>query len=247
MSEPVVFIHGFGGSGGIWQWQQDYFAASRKVILVDLPGHGSCPWKNEGLDEMARLVAAQCREAGASSVDIVASSFGGLVAIKLAEGYPGLVRRIVFAGALPRFTGTDNFPAGLVPAKIRKLAAQLQGDTAVVLDMFVRSLFTRKEKERPRYFQIKELRAQSPLPTLEGLLGILDLLETEDLREQFKQLAQPCLFITGDSDPICPMAVAGPLNALLPSMRVELLKDVSHFPFLSIPEVFNRRVERFFQ
>ncbi len=247
MHDPIVFIHGFGGCSSIWQWQKEYFSAGRKVLLIDLPGHGGRPWNGENLEDMARLVHAQCREEGVALTDIVASSFGGLVAVKLSELYPDFVRRIVFAGALPRFTVTEGFPAGLDPARIRKLAGQLDKDIGTVLDMFFRSLFTRKEKERPRYFQVKQLRCQSPLPCREGLLGVLAMLGTEDLRPELSRLTQPCLFITGDSDPICPSAVIEPLRRLLPSLQVEALKDVAHFPFLSIPDVFNRRVERFLQ
>ncbi|MBF0595664.1 MAG: alpha/beta hydrolase [Candidatus Omnitrophica bacterium] len=246
MSEPIVFIHGFGGCSSLWQWQQDYFV-DRQTVAIDLPGHGICPWKGETLDEMARLVHTQCLQAGISLTDIVASSFGGMVAVKICELYPDFARRIVFCGALPRFTATDDFPAGLNTEKIRKLAGQCEGDIGSILDVFFRSLFTRKEKERARYFQIKELRVKSPLPTKEGLLGVLNLLESEDVRFQFSRLKQPSLFIVGDSDPICPLKVVEPMRVLLPSIQVEALKEVGHFPFLSIPEVFNRRMERFLQ
>lgn len=247
MNEPIVFIHGFGGSAALWQWQEEYFSPGRKVFAIDLPGHGSRPWKGENLEEMARGVYRQCRDAGVDSSDLVASSFGGLVAIKLCELYPDFVRRIVLSGALPRFTAADDFPAGLNAEKIRKLAGQFDGDVGTVLDIFFRSLFTRKEKERQRYYQIRDLRLKSPLPSREGLRGVLDMLEKEDCRHQLARLTQPCLFITGDSDPICPLTVAEALRVLLPSIRIEVLKDVAHFPFLSIPEVFNRRVERFLQ
>ncbi|MBF0386607.1 MAG: alpha/beta hydrolase [Candidatus Omnitrophica bacterium] len=247
MSEAMVFIHGFGGGASLWQWQKEHFAPGRQVVLIDLPGHGARPWQGESLEDMARLVYKECQDQGISSADVVGSSFGGLVVIKLAELYPDLVRRIVLAGALPKFTATEGFPAGLNAEKIRKLAGQVEGDIGTILDIFFRSLFSRKEKERPRYFQVKELRCQSPLPSRAGLLGVLNLLEKEDLRPQLAGLKQPALFIMGDSDPICPLALVEPLRALASALQIEVLKDVAHFPFLSIPEVFNRRVERFLQ
>ncbi len=247
MSDPLVFIHGFGGSSGLWRWQAEYFSARGNVVAVDLPGHGQRLWKGESLEEMAVQVRAQCREAGIASVDMVASSFGGLVAVRVCDLFPGFVRRLVLTGALPRFMAADDFPAGLDTAKIRKLAGQCAGDIGTVLDIFFRSLFTRKEKERPRYFQIRELRAGSLLPSREGLLGVLALLEKEDLRPEFARLSPACLLIAGDSDPLCPLAVVESLRSLLPTLELEVLKDVAHFPFLSIPDVFNRRVERFLQ
>ena len=247
MGKAIIFIHGFGGFADIWRWQKEYFSVGNSVLSIDLPGHGVRPWNGESLEDMARIVHQECQGAGIQSADIVASSFGGLVALKVCELFPDLVHRAVYAGALPRFTAVEGFPAGLDPERIRKLAGQFQGNVGTVLDMFFRSLFTRKEKERPRYFQVKEIRSSAPLPQREALFGVLDMLEKDDLRPQLAALDKPALFIFGDTDYICPLAVVEPLRQLCPSAQIEVLKDVGHFPFLSIPEVFNRRVERFLQ
>lgn len=42
MSNPIVFIHGSGGSAANWQFQTDYFG-SQQTIALDLPGHGQRP------------------------------------------------------------------------------------------------------------------------------------------------------------------------------------------------------------
>ena len=38
---PVVFIHGWGGSGDAWDYQVLDLAPSHRCITVDLRGHGS--------------------------------------------------------------------------------------------------------------------------------------------------------------------------------------------------------------
>ncbi len=39
MSNPIVFIHGSGGSAANWQFQTSYFGP-QQAIAIDLPGHG---------------------------------------------------------------------------------------------------------------------------------------------------------------------------------------------------------------
>jgi pimeloyl-ACP methyl ester esterase len=245
MNSGMVFIHGFGCSADIWRWQTGYFSAHRQVLAVNLPGHGGRPWQGENLNAMVALVYEECRESGLLSADIVASSFGGLVAIKLCELYPDFPRRLVFAGALPKFTGVDDFPAGLNVKGIRRMAGQLQTDVGGVLDIFFRSILTIQERESAQYGLIKELRRAAPLPECEALLRFLDILEQEDMRTRLSALNVFSLFLFGDSDPICPLTVAEPLRKLCPMGRIEAFKNTGHFPFLTIPEVFNRRVERF--
>lgn len=42
MSNPIVFIHGSGGSAANWQFQSSYFGP-QQAIAIDLPGHGQRP------------------------------------------------------------------------------------------------------------------------------------------------------------------------------------------------------------
>ncbi len=247
MNRPIIFLHGFGGSGLIWQWQVDYFSCRHRVMAVDLPGHGLCPWNNENLAGMAAHVRQQCEKAGipVEEVDLVASSFGGLVALKFVELYPESVHKLVLTGSLPKFVAVENYPAGLEAGAIHKLARQCERNVGSVLDMFFRSVCTTKERESAQYSRVKALRGNLRLPERDALLGVLSILEKEDLREVLHQWHKPCLFLLGDSDPVCPVSVVEPLRRGCSCVQVEILKGVGHFPFLTIPEVFNRRVERF--
>lgn len=41
--QPLLLVHGLGGSRGSWDTIAPALARSRKVIALDLPGHGQTP------------------------------------------------------------------------------------------------------------------------------------------------------------------------------------------------------------
>ena len=98
---PVVLLHGLGGSSSNWALLAPELARTRRVLVLDLPGHGrSAPLPAApGLGSYADAVAAVVEREGLGRVDLVGHSFGGLVSIRLAARRPELVRRVVLAAA----------------------------------------------------------------------------------------------------------------------------------------------------
>ena len=235
-----LFIHGFGGSAGRWVSQIEYCRPLGRVLAVDLPGHGNAPWQNETLGQMADGVGeALDRQAIDRNVIVVASSFGGLVALDLWQKRPQFFKRIVFVGSVPRFTWTEDFPAGLNAAKISSLRAQLARDFIVGLDAFFRGLFTPRERTSPRYAFIKQIRKEAPPPSIDALNVFLDILGEQDLRSVLQTVTVPVDFVLGDADYICPPVVVDPLRMLCPYAKITVMPGCGHLPFLSEPDAFN--------
>lgn len=112
---PVLLLHGFASSAEMnWQstgWINALTEAGRKVITVDLPGHGRSPAPADagayrpstirsGL--AALLVSAGIRPLadgdGASGVDIVGYSLGSRLAWEFGAAAPEYVHRMVLGG-----------------------------------------------------------------------------------------------------------------------------------------------------
>jgi pimeloyl-ACP methyl ester carboxylesterase len=98
---PLVLLHGLGGSRSNWAFLAPELARTRRVLLVDLPGHGrsSALPAAPGLGPYADRVAKLIEEEGLAPADVVGHSFGGLVGIRLAVRRPELVRGLVLAAA----------------------------------------------------------------------------------------------------------------------------------------------------
>lgn len=94
--ETMVLIHGAFADRFSYVEQFDYFAATRRVIAVELRGHGDSdkppgPYSIEGFSED---VAWMCRQLGAEDSILIGHSLGGLVALEVAARQ-GIGRAII--------------------------------------------------------------------------------------------------------------------------------------------------------
>jgi len=248
----LLFLHGFGVSSRIWKQQFKYFSDHHRVILVDLPGHGRSDWQNTSLQTMASDISFLLLELESQEVGIIASSFGGLVGLKLWEVNPQLIKFFVFVGSQPKFCQSEDYPFGLEKERIHKLASQLESDYPSMVHIFFRSLFTRHERETRRFKWVQTFKKTDDVPQKIALLNYLGLLENEDLRETFSKLTLPVLFANGTEDYICQREFyeimedsmfKGQLNR--PMAQFVWFEKCGHFPFISKSHEFNAAVERF--
>lgn len=98
---PVVLLHGLGGAAVNWALLAPELARTRRVLLLDLPGHGRSDTlpAAPGLGLFADRVGAFAERLGLLPADLVGHSLGGLVGLRLAERRPEAVRRLVLAAA----------------------------------------------------------------------------------------------------------------------------------------------------
>lgn len=106
--DPLVLLHGLGGSSANWAPLAPRLAASRRVVLVDLPGHGrSAPLPAApGIAPYADRVAELLDRLGVPRATVVGHSFGGVVALRLAARRRDLVRALVLAAPAGIGSGT---------------------------------------------------------------------------------------------------------------------------------------------
>lgn len=92
----VLALHGITGHGRRWKPLANQNLAEAHVLAPDLLGHGRSsaepPWHIEGqADALAQLL----RDEATGPVLVVGHSFGGAVAVHLADRHPDLVRGLV--------------------------------------------------------------------------------------------------------------------------------------------------------
>ncbi|KZE99557.1 MAG: alpha/beta hydrolase [Rhodococcus sp. (in: high G+C Gram-positive bacteria)] len=94
---PVVLVHGMGGDSGTWdRFASALTAAGRRVVAIDLRGHGrSAHTTDYSFDAFGRDVAAVLDHLKLTAVDLVGHSLGGYAVTVVAQDRPSIVRSLV--------------------------------------------------------------------------------------------------------------------------------------------------------
>jgi pimeloyl-ACP methyl ester carboxylesterase len=85
--EPLLLLHGLGGSGVVWDPVLDLLADERAVTVLDMPGFGSEPPLPDGVEptaaNLAAAIAARAGELGVERPHVAGNSLGGWVALEM--------------------------------------------------------------------------------------------------------------------------------------------------------------------
>jgi pimeloyl-ACP methyl ester carboxylesterase len=88
--EPLLLLHGLGGSKEIWGPVIDRLATEREAIAVDMPGFGGSAPLPPGLEPSAANLAAAirsfCEEQGLERPHVAGNSLGGWVGLEMGRG-----------------------------------------------------------------------------------------------------------------------------------------------------------------
>ena len=238
---PLVMLHGWAMHSGVWRTFAHHLAQRRRVIAVDLPGHGASPalpftWPvlREALHAIMPQEPTIC----------LGWSLGAMAAIDYATHYPRQVAALILITANPRFVASEDWP-GLSLPNLHAMAEELCRDAPAVLRRFW-ALQVHGMSDAPRHLQhLHAVLTAYPPPTLDTLRQGLVLLRDADLRPQFASLPMPVLTLFGGRDKLVPKEVMAALCALRPSTDAQLLPRAGHIPFITHESDVLAQIQRF--
>lgn len=232
---PIVLIHGFGAALDWWDEIAPTLAAERKVIRLDLIGHGGteAPVSGYSIERQAALVKDVLDRFGVVRVITIGHSMGGEVVTQLAETHPGLVERMVLIDTPPKTETAVKKPSNLSiplwdefmwrfvgPEEFRKALAQRFAPGFKVPDKFVADL----EQLTYRAFT-------------SGHEGSVDYERSKPVFERLAAIGQtaPLLVITGAQDPLVTPEKAKLYQHVL-GAKVATIEGAGHSPMVEKPE-----------
>jgi pimeloyl-ACP methyl ester carboxylesterase len=127
--EPLLLVHGLGGSTVVWRPVIERLARERDVIAIDMPGFGRSP-APPGLVpsavNLARALVSFCAELGVERPHVAGNSLGGWVGLEMARlGRAASVCAISPAGLWRRPLGPRRYERQVVGRRIRPLISGL--------------------------------------------------------------------------------------------------------------------------
>ena len=218
----VVLLHPVGLDGSFWGTLPETLAPARRVLCLDLAGHGSSPLvrRPRPIEDYADDVAAAIRAAGGGPAAVLGLSFGGMIAQMVAIRHPDLVAALVPCGC-----GGD-FPEAVRPMlRERGLAAERGGMEAVV-DTTIERWFTEPFRTDPAVARVRaRLLSDDIAGWSAGWHAIAGLSATPHLGE----VRVPTLVIAGEKDVATPPAASEATVARsIPGARFIVLPGAPH-------------------
>lgn len=102
---PLVFVHGWTADRHRWDHQVEHFSTGRRVIRLDLRGHGESGGAgSRTIEDLARDVLALLDHLEVDRCVLVGHSMGGMIAQIIALSHPGRVERLVLVNSIGRMT-----------------------------------------------------------------------------------------------------------------------------------------------
>jgi len=237
-SPALVFLHGWGQAAQTWHAQLDYFAASHKVLALNLPGHGGAEDKPVELWEETLLSLFP-----AEPVILVGWSLGGMLALRLAQNNAARLAGLALLSTTPSFRLRPGWMHACADDVFERFQESLETNENRLLERFFALMLQGDDLDRRRYLEIVRQAVDRRHPaTPAGLRAGLDLLDALDLRDALADVSVPLLVVHGLRDAIVPAGAAQFLAGRLPDADLRLLQ-AGHAPHLTQPQAFNTLLE----
>ena len=244
MANPLIFLHGWGLHGGIWQPLTERLAhvmPGRPLLTPDLPGYAGQP-DAATLDAGAMQLLAGWPQ----RFDLVGWSLGGLFALKMAQLAPERIGRLVLVGTSPCFVSRPDWRCGMEASVFAGFARDLEEEWEPTLKRFLALQVRQDEHARATLTSLRQQLFARGQPEPAVLRKGLQFLLQTDLREALARITIPTLVVHGAYDQLVPLcaaeALAGTrpdqLTGGLPEARLTIMPGASHAPFLSHEAAF---------
>jgi pimeloyl-ACP methyl ester carboxylesterase len=245
LHEPVVLVHGLGGQWQNWLENIPRLAQERRVLALDLPGHGLTPEPADGeisISGYGRCVDAFCERLGLGKVALVGNSMGGFVAAEVAIQFPERVSRLTLVSA----AGISSPDALQRPVLMfGRVAAAIATNTAARHRTLAARPITRHSAlllvaRHPRLLKADlAYEAFFKGAGKPGFDGALRACLNYDFRDRLPDVKVPTLIVWGEKDSIIPVRDANEFERLIPDSRKLVMRDTGHIPMAERPQAFN--------
>ncbi len=214
-------LHGFMSNKESFYYQIAYFKNFRRVVAIDITSFGNSKKMQSAyaLDDYVNDILNVINELNLSCYDILAHSFGGRIAIKLAN-IDSRLQKLILTGS-----------AGLKPK--RKLKYYIKVYSYKLLKKLL-------PKSKLKRFGSSEYRALSGLEK-QSYVKIVNCFLDNDA----KKITNETLLVFGKTDAETPLYMAKRFNKYIKNSQLYLINGAGHFCFVEKPHEFNAIVKEF--
>jgi pimeloyl-ACP methyl ester carboxylesterase len=227
---PLVFLHGWGTSGRVWDSQAADLMADHRVITLDWRGCGRSDRPVTGCT-IAEITHDVLKFVDALALDkpvLIGSSIAGAFTIEAALAAPDKIDAIIPVDAgIHRFCGMQE--------SMDKLLSDLRADRAGTLADFVPQWYRPGASAAMINWTVRQL--------LESTFLIDQLVVDQanyDPRGSLGRVRVPTTFLHGELDTEVPLGFPRECASLIPGAQLTVIKGAGHMSQQDQAECFNQ-------
>ena len=239
---PLVLLHGFTGSGAIWDSVRHALEPRFSVITIDLPGHGrsSAPadYSRFALHHLALDIARLLDALEIERAGVVGYSMGGRAALQFALSFPERVAALLLESATPGIA--DAHDRGVRVDSDMALADMIERDGVESFVHFWERLPIWSSQTSLAHEERDAVHARRLANTPSGLANSLrgaGAGSRPSVLDQLDRLLMPVLLVVGALDPKF-VALAEMMCPAIRDCRVEIVAGAGHTVHLERPGEF---------
>lgn len=237
---PVILLHGWLGSWGLWQETMAVLGGSYRTYALDFWGFGESGKKRDtyAVQDFVALVDQFMDRLGIDNAPLVGHSMGGTVSLLVAMQYPRRTRKVVVVGS--PIVGSSL----AVPLKLagRRLIAYLLFNMMWAFRLGMRTASPLICRDA-RFADMMD--KDLSRTTVESFLLSIASLRRTDLRPMLPQVGVPTMGMYGEKDNIVHPMQWKPLQVGIPHTKVERFPNAGHFIMLDDPDIFIQKLKTF--
>lgn len=232
-------------TGDMWAAQAEHFAATRRVVLIDPPGHG----RSEKLtatftfDQCARCIVAVLDDLGAATTDFVGNSWGGMIGATFAARHPDRIGAAVLMNCTGSAAGLrQKIEYGLLLRAATALGGIRTPLTRSVLKAFLGPTTLRSRPDVVAYVRdaVTRVDVDSAKWAVRSVVP-----NRPDQRALLARITSPVLVVAGAEDATFPLAETTAMARAIPAAKLVVADGVAHLAGLEDPPLTNRLIEEF--
>lgn len=238
----VVFLHGWGLHGGVFNRVATSLNSQFTTHCVDLPGHGASPARepmniNEAVQAIDNMYPFP--------VHLVGWSLGGLLAQYWAAHQSDKIRSLTLINTSPHFIIDVDWPHGIGRDRLAAIAYRLDVDFEQTLQQFLALQTLGAPNAQATLHALSDILFAHGSP--KGLHTALHWLLDGDARPFVANITCPVALCYGVRDRITPPGAQHWLDRHLPNVCSYPFEQASHTPFLSHEADFCRILQQHLQ
>ena len=231
----MILIHSLGADSRMWADQIPLFAEHRRLIWLDLPGHGSSSAAvgEYTIESLAADVMDLADTAGVERFDVCGISLGGVISLWMAANFAHRIETLIACN-----TGAK---IGTAESWSQRIESVISGGMASLRDAVVPRFVTKDLAERrPEAHELVYEMFDGIDPV--GYAGCSAALRDADLRSALGTIKSPTLFIGGTEDISTPPDAMQALHRAVPGSRLTMIVGAAHLSNIDQPERFNKAI-----